>query len=156
MRMLSSLPTKGLTPWPPKRLTPWRLLLIFCIGCVFSAIGLFVFAVPVVADLRTGRAAIGIRSSNRLWLHVYTFRDHPVYFTLKVLRDASGTLALVGMGSLLLYVAVRLIFDPSGARVSTRARRIGNVWALACIGGFILFLALRALLVVLALHTGAL
>ena len=65
------------------------------------------------------------------------------YFTLGVLTDVSGAVTFVGLGAILLYAAVRVVLDPSGATVSARARRIGAIWAFACLGSFILFLALQ-------------
>ena len=127
-----------------------KRLVTFCVGVLFSAIGLLVFAASAAANLHAGQAVIALRVRHRLiWMQVYAFRDHPVYFVLEVLKDVSGAVALGGLGLLLMYAAVRLILDPSGANVTPRAGRIGSVWAFVCLGSFTLFLALETLPILL-------
>ena len=120
--------------------------LTFCLGILFSALGLFVFAASAVAKLRAGQAVITLRQGHGvIWTGVYTLRDHPVYFTLVVLRDVSGAVALGGLGLLLTYAAVRSFRDPTGAAVSVRAGQAGRIGAFICMGSLILFVVLRTL-----------
>jgi hypothetical protein len=118
----------------------WRTFWIACLGVVFSAIGVWVFVLPIVTDLRAGRVVVMTTIKTRVtWSHDYTFDEHPVYFALKILTDALGAVAFAGTGLLLLYFAVRIIFDPTGATMSSRVKLAGSVWAFTCLGSFFLF-----------------
>jgi hypothetical protein len=120
-----------------------RLAMAF-VGTFFIAIGGWVFMPRAAADLRTGRTVI--TTANRVgvtWSHAYGLRNHPVYFALSVLTNALGALGFAGLGLLVLYVVVRTAFDPSGANVSARARRIASAGTFIAVGSLILFFGLQ-------------
>jgi hypothetical protein len=122
-----------------------RIAVVACAGIGFAIVGTWGFALLISSALQTGRVTIVtvIKGRGITWSHTYGIRDHMAYFTLGVLTDVSGAVTFVGLGAILLYAAVRVVLDPSGATVSARARRIGAIWAFACLGSFILFLVLQ-------------
>jgi hypothetical protein len=116
---------------------------VACIGAAFVAVGILAYLAPIFSDLHTGSAVLMTATRSVVtWSHTYDLENHPVYFSMKVLTDLSGAIAFGGLGLLLLYVAARGAIDPSGARVSARARNIGTAWAFACAAAMVLHFAL--------------
>jgi hypothetical protein len=114
-----------------------------CLGAAFTAIAAWAFAGPMFSDLQTGHAVLMTVTKTRItWTHTYGRGDHPVYFFVKVLTDASGVVSFGGLGLLLLYVVARSARDPAGTRVSPRARKTGTAWAAVSLKSFLLYLLL--------------
>jgi hypothetical protein len=117
-------------------------VVVACVGAAFAALGIFVYLIPIVSDLHRGTVVLRTTTKTAItWSRSYDFRDHPVYFGVKLLTDFSGVISFGGIGVLLLYVAARGAFDP-GAGVSLRARSIGAAWAFTCLAAMILHFAL--------------
>src|SRR5262249_17478494 len=92
---------------------------------------------------RAGQAVLMTTNKSGItWSHTYGWRDHPVYFCLKILTDASAVVSFGGLGLLLLYVSIRSAVDPSAATVSGSARKLGSRWAIVSASSILLYLAL--------------
>jgi hypothetical protein len=116
-----------------------RGALIACVGAIFIGVAVWFYASRILSDLQTGHAVLNMATRTHItWSHTYGLRDHPVYFSVKMLKDASGAIAFGGLGLFLLYVVVR----SARAQVSTRAKRIGTVWVVVCLASFVLHLML--------------
>lgn len=108
--------------------------LMSCLGITLIFVAVWLFAIPIFSDLQTGHATLVTSTKTHItWSHVYVLREQPLYFSVKLLTDASGTIAFGGLGMLLLYVVVRRTRDPAGANVGTRAKNIETLWAVGCL-----------------------
>jgi hypothetical protein len=120
-----------------------RALVIAGIGVAFTALSILVYWAPIFADLHSGSAVLMTATrSGVTWSHTYDLESHPVYFGVKVLTDLSGATGFGGFGLLLLYGAARGAIDPSGARVSARAKHIAAAWVYTCAGAMVVHFAL--------------
>lgn len=117
--------------------------LMACLGITLIFVAVWLFAIPIFSDLQTGHATLVTSTKTHItWSHEYGLREQPVYFSVKLLTDASGAIAFGGLGMLLLYVVVRRAREPDGADVGTRAKNIGAVWAGGCLVTFVLHMLL--------------
>jgi hypothetical protein len=116
---------------------------VACVGVGFAALAVLVYLIPITSDLYRGSAVLFTATKTGVtWSHSYDLRNHPVYFCMKVLTDFSGVISFGGLGVLLLSAAARSVLDPSGVRVSARAKARGTAWAFTCIAAMVLHFGL--------------
>lgn len=120
-----------------------RTALIACVGAAFMVVAGWAFVRPFVSELQSGQAVLVTATKTRItWSHTYRRREDPLYFAVKVLTDIAGAVAFGGLGLLLLYVVVRSVRDPAGARASPRSKKIATVWAISSLASFVVHLML--------------
>ena len=87
-----------------------RSALMACLGTTFIAVAVWFFASPIISDLQTGHATLMTTTRTHItWSHAYGLREHPVYFSVKLLTDASNIGTVWAVGCLFTFVLHMLL-----------------------------------------------